>query len=59
VADELLAVGVGLAAGLAITYVARIWLAREELPEAAALPSGPDRGPAADREAGGRADEGR
>jgi hypothetical protein len=58
-ADELLSVGVGVAAGLVVAYLARIWLAREELPEPSRFPPASGRRPAADREAGGRADEGR
>lgn len=58
-ADELLSVGVGVAVGLVVVYAARIWLSREELPEPSRFPPASGRRPAADREAGGRADEDR
>jgi len=56
--DQLLAVGVGMAAGLVTTYLARIWFAREELPDRSRTPAPSGRRPA-DRQAGGPADEGR
>jgi hypothetical protein len=59
VADELLAVGVGVAVGLATLYLARVWLSREELTAFGRVdePSGPVSRPDPDRQAPGPADE--
>ena len=58
-ADRLLAVGAGVAAGLVTTYLARIWFAREELPHRSRTPAPSGGRPAPDRQAGGPADEAR
>jgi hypothetical protein len=58
-ADQLLAVGAGVAAGLVTMYLARIWFAREELPHRSRTPAPSGRRPAPDRQAGGPADEDR